>query len=158
MLINLDYWRRHNITNILIKWVADNPDKCLLPDQNALNKVLDGSVIYVDYSYNYQEWWFRDSLIHYMHFSKWEDIRKQGKDPVIVHFCEAEKPWFIECKNPFQNEFLHYAQLHDFVEFKLRKRYGKSYQCAVFMDRIGLKFRYLSDKWKRRIVKNIRLN
>lgn len=55
LLMNLDYWRRHDTARTLIRWVADNPDKCSLPDQNALNKVLDGRVVYADYTYNYQE-------------------------------------------------------------------------------------------------------
>lgn len=158
LLMNLDYWRQHDTTRTLIKWVTDNPDKCSLPDQNALNKVLDGYVVYAGYTYNYQEWWFRDSLAHYMHFSKWSEIREVGKDPVVVHFCEAEKPWFVECKNPFQNEFLHYAKLHDFVEFRIKRRYGKAYQCANIIDKIGLKFRYWAELWQKHIIRNIRIS
>ena len=157
LLLNLDYWRQNNTAKRLIEWVAENPDKCSLPDQNALNKVLDGCVVYADYTYNYQEWWFRDSLVHYMHYSKWNEIRECGKDPVVVHFCEAEKPWFAECKNPYQNEFLHYANLHDFIGFKLQKRYGFAYQCANFVDRIGLKFRYWAERWQKHIIKNIKI-
>lgn len=158
LLMNLDYWREHDITRKLIQWVADNPEKCSLPDQNALNKVLDGKVVYADYTYNFQEWWFRESLVHYMHYTKWNEIREVAKDPVVVHFCEAEKPWFVECKNPFQKEFLHYAQLHDFIGFKLRKRYGVAYQCANFVDRIGLKFRYWAERWQKHIIKNIKIS
>ncbi len=158
LLLNLEYWRKNDIAKKLIGWVADNPDKCSLPDQNALNKILDGSVVYADYTYNFQEWWFRDSLVSYMHYSKWNEIRECGKDPVVVHFCEAEKPWFAECKNPYQNEFLHYANLHDFIGFKLQKRYGFTYQCANFVDRIGLKFRYWAERWQKNIVKNIKIS
>lgn len=158
LLINLDYWREHDVTRKLIEWVAANPDKCSLPDQNALNKVLDGKVVYADYTFNYQEWWFRESLVHYMHYSKWEEIREKGKDPVVVHFCEAEKPWFVECTNPYQSEFLHYASLHEFVGFRLRKRYGFAYQCADIVDRIGLKFRYWAECWQKHIIKNIKIS
>lgn len=158
LLLNLEYWRRHDVTRRLVQWVADNPGKCSLPDQNALNKVLDGKVVYADYTFNYQEWWFRESLVHYMHYSKWEEIREKGKDPVVVHFCEAEKPWFVECRNPFQKEFLYYAQLHDFVGFKLRRRYGFAYQCANFVDRIGLKFRYWAECWQKLIIRGIKVS
>lgn len=158
LLMNLDYWRQHDITKKLIRWIAENPDKCSLPDQNALNKVLDGKVVYVNYTYNFQEWWFHKSLIHYMHFSKWDEIRAKGKDPVVVHFCEAEKPWFVECKNPFQAEFLRYANLHSFVGFRLRKRYGLAYQCSVVIDKVGLKFRYLAERWQKHIIKNIKVS
>lgn len=158
LYMNLDYWRKHDVAARLIRWIADNPELCHLPDQDALNKVLEGRVAYLGYTYNYQEWWTRPSLVPYMHFSKWEEIRHVGKDPAIVHYCEAEKPWFAECKNPFQADFLHYARLHDFVGFRLRKRYGFAYQCANIVDRIGLKFRYWAERWQKHLVKNIKVS
>lgn len=157
ILINLNYWRENDITRKLIRWTSDNPELCSLPDQNALNKVLEGKVVYLDYTYNFQEWWFGD-LTHWMHYSKWDEIKKIGQDPVIVHYCEAVKPWFKECTNPFQNDFLRYAKLHDFIGFKIRSRYGFEYKCANIIDRIGLKFRYWAEKWQKHIIKNIKVS
>lgn len=157
LLMNLDYWRKYNVMYSLIDFVRDNPDKCILPDQDALNKVLEDKVIYLDYTYNFQEWWFMD-MTHWMHYSKWDEIKKTGNDPAIVHFCEAEKPWFRECKNPFQNEFLQYANMHDFIGFHLKSRYGFEYKCADIIDRIGLKFRYWAEKWKKNYFRNIKIS
>lgn len=157
LLMNLEYWRNHNTTRALIQWTHDNPDKCGLPDQNALNKVLEGKCTYLDYTYNYQEWWFGD-MTHWMHYSKWDEIREIGKDPVIVHFCEAEKPWFVECKNPYQKDFLKYANMHEFVSFRLQKRYGIEYKCANIIDRIGLKLRYLAEMWQKDALKKIKVS
>ena len=157
LLINLDYWRVNNVTKGLINWCNDNPKLCNLPDQNALNVVLKNKTIYLDYKYNYQEWWFGD-LTNYMHYRRWDDIHKAGKNPVVVHFCEAEKPWFVECKNPFKSEFLHYAYMHDFIGFRLLKRYGAEFYLATIIDKIGLKFRWWAEKWKKRIIKNIRVS
>lgn len=157
LLINLNFWRKNDIPLKLIKWTAHNPILCSLPDQNALNKVLEGHIIYLNYTYNYQEWWFGD-MTNWVHYSKWDEIRAIGENPVIVHFCEAEKPWFIECKNPYQKEFLYYARLHDFIGFRLLKRYGKAYYCSTIVDRIGLKFRYWAEKWQKHIIKNIRVS
>lgn len=158
LYMNLDYWRKNNVAEKLIRWIADNPELCALPDQDALNKVLEGKVAYLDYTYNYQEWWTRPSLVNYMHYSKWDEIRRVGKDPTIVHYCEAEKPWFKECKNPFQTDFLHYAGLHSFIGFQLRSRYGFAYKCANIIDRIGLKFRYWAERWQKHIIKNIKVS
>ena len=157
LLLNLTYLRENNISQKLLKWTHDNPDKCSLPDQNALNKVLDGCVSYLNYTYNFQERWFGD-LLHYMHYSKWDEIKRISKDPVVVHFCEAEKPWFKECKNPFKEEFAHYAQLHDFIEFRLKKRYGIAYKFTILIDKIGLKFRYWAERLQKRIIKNIKVS
>ena len=157
LLINLDYWRKFDITNKLIKWVSDNPHLCNLPDQNALNKVLEGNVVYLDYTYNFQEWWFGD-LTHWIHYSRWADIQKASKNPVVVHFCEAEKPWFKECKNPFKNEYLHYAYLHEFIGFHLLKKKKKEWSCTTILDRIGLKFRYWAELWQKKIIRGIRVS
>lgn len=157
LLINLDYWRENNITEKLISFVDTHSDICTLPDQDALNKVLEGKTIYLDYTYNYQEWWF-GSLLRYMHYDRWDDIREKGKDPIIVHFCEAEKPWFIECQNPFQKDFLHYANLHDFIGFRLQKRYGLAYKLSIILDKIGLKFRWWAERWQKQIIRNIKVS
>lgn len=151
LLINLAYWREYNITTRLINWCDENPDLCNLPDQNALNVVLSDKVAYLDYKYNFQERWFGD-LTSCMHYSRWDDIRKAGRNPIVVHFCEAEKPWFVECKNPFKSEFLHYAYMHDFIGFRLLKRYGTEYYLATIIDRIGLKFRWWAENWKKHIL------
>jgi len=157
LLINLDYWREHNIKTKLVDFIVENTTVCSLPDQDALNKVLEGKVVYLNYTYNFQEWWF-GSLLHYMHYSKWNTIKEIGKDPAIVHFCETEKPWFVECKNPYHKEFLYYAYMHKFIGFNLRKRYGFEYMCSVFVDKIGLKFRWWAEKWQKRIIKNIKVS
>lgn len=159
LLLNLSYWREHQITRKLIQWVADHADIAALPDQDALNKVLDGKVVYAPYIYNFQEWWFRQSLVPYVHYSKWEDIRSAGRDPVVVHFCEADKPWFVECKNPFQQEFIHYAQLQPFIDFHLQSRYGSfSWRLSEIIDRIGLKFRWWAECWQKKLIKNIKIS
>lgn len=53
MLMNLDYWRKNNVFDSLVKWVAESKTDMWLPDQYALNKVLEGTVLYLDYTYNF---------------------------------------------------------------------------------------------------------
>ena len=158
LLMNLDYWREHDSTRHLVKWLSESHCNMWLPDQYALNKVFEGEVIYLDYSYNFQREWTTALEKSGMHFSRWNDITTALQNPTIVHFTEAEKPWFKECKNPFQKEFLYYARLHDFIGFKFLKRYGWEYKCASITDRIGLKFRYYAERWKKHLIKKIRVS
>lgn len=158
LLMNLDYWRHENLFRVLVKWIEDNSDKCMLPDQNALNKILEGKVVYLDYGYNFQERWTRSLEGSYVAVNKWAGIVKAGKNPTIVHFCENEKPWFEECVNPFKEEYYYYAQLHDFVGFHVQKRYGKEYMLAVFLDRIGLKIRYWAERWQKHALAKIKVS
>ncbi len=157
LLMNLNYWRQNDSFNKLVSWVATNPDKCVLPDQNALNSIFDGYVKYLDYTYNYQEAWFNieNTKIHY---SKWNAIKEIGRDPIIIHYCEAEKPWFEECKNPFKAEWVKYASMYDFIDYRIIKRYNIEYWLAIIVDRIGLKIRYWSEKWQKKILGKIKVS
>lgn len=157
LLMNLNYWRQNDSFNKLVSWVANNPDKCMLPDQNALNVIFDGYVEYLDYTYNYQEAWFNIESTK-IHYSKWNTIKEIGKDPIIIHYCEAEKPWFEECKNPFKSEWVKYASMHGFIDYRLKKRYNFEYLLSIIVDRIGLKFRHLSDKWQKKILAKIKVS
>ena len=158
LLMNLDYWREHNSAQALVKWLSEYPCDMWLPDQYALNKVFEGKVTYLDYSYNFQREWTMPLERTGMHFSRWETILDARKDPHIVHFTEAEKPWFVECKNPFRNEYLYYARLHNFIGFKILKRYGWKYKCADIIDRIGLKFHWWAERMKKQLIKKIRVS
>lgn len=131
MLLNLAYWRSHNISTKLVRFLKDNVDKCIYPDQDALNVVLEGKVVYLSYTYNLQEMWLtmRDSV--HFHYSRWYELDAIIQDPVIVHYCVGDKPWYKECKNPFRYEFLKYARLHSFVGFKLIKKYRYLYHLIV---------------------------
>ncbi len=158
LLINLDYWRRHNTFEALVNWVANNPKGLWLPDQSALNKVLEGKVCYFDYTYNFQERWTRPLEGSYMHFSKWNEIEEAGLDPVIVHYCDAEKPWFVESRHKFKADFIHYATMHAFIGYRPIRRYGISYKLSLVVDRIGLKSRWWAEQWQQKLIKSLRIS
>lgn len=158
LLMNLDFWRKNNTFETLVKWVADNPGGLWLPDQSALNKVLEGKVKYLNYTYNFQERWTRSLKGSDIHFSKWKDIERVGENPTIVHYCDAEKPWFIESKHKFKQDFMFYANLHPFVRFKPVQHYGTIYKFANIFERIGLKFRYWAEKIRKRGIKRLKVS
>lgn len=158
LLMNLDYWRKNNIFDSLVKWVAESKTDMWLPDQYALNKVLEGTVLYLDYTYNFQERWTRNMEGSDMHFSRWNDIYKVGLNPAVVHYCDAEKPWFKESQHKFKSDFLKYAMLHGFIGFKPVRRYGIAYKFSVAIDKIGLKFRWWAEKWQKEIIKSIKMS
>lgn len=158
LLMNLNYWREQNLMMSLVNWISCNPDKCICPDQDALNAILQGKVTLLPHRYNYQENWLTNMKVCAIHYSKWAEIEKEGEFIVIAHFCEADKPWFFECKNPLKTEWKKYAQMYDFIDFNLQKRYGLEYQLANIIDKIGLKFRYWADRYQKHIIRNIKVS
>ena len=86
------------------------------------------------------------------------DELNKGKDPIIVHYCDAEKPWFFESKHKFKDDFLLYAKLHDFIGFKPIKRYSCIYRLAEQLDKIGLKLRYWAEILQKKEVRKIKIS
>lgn len=88
LLINLKYWRENHVVEHAIAFVRDNPDKIQFWDQDALNGTLVGQWVELPISWNYRCWW---------HWSV--------KDPAVLHFAGADKPWNWSNRNPFRHEY-----------------------------------------------------
>jgi lipopolysaccharide biosynthesis glycosyltransferase len=91
LLINLKYWRENRVVERAITFVKDNPDKIKFWDQDALNGTLVGKWVELPISWNYRCWW---------HWSV--------KDPAILHFAGANKPWNWSDQNPFRHDYRRY--------------------------------------------------
>ena len=112
ILINLDYWRKNGVAQQLLDYIGNNPDKCLLYDQDAINAVFHGKIKSLDFKYNLQTGFFRVPLWanrqgaigfddEKIEKKYWKDIQEDLKHPVLVHFCIHYKPWHKECNVPF---------------------------------------------------------
>lgn len=135
LLLNLDYWRKHDVFKRLFEFIAMNPEKCVYPDQDAMNILFDGNTTYAPIEFNVQEGWFHS--LEKLHFSymRWQEVERAKNAPMILHFCSDKKPWHKECRHPLRSEFLHYAYLFDFIGFKLKPRYSYSYRAVSFLIR-----------------------
>ena len=92
VLMNLDYWRDHNVGQRCFNWLADNYDKVINPDQDAMNVVLADKKKTLPVTYNYQ---IQVRMPYFFNsFSKElkEDVLNT-KHPVIIHYAAELKPW-----------------------------------------------------------------
>lgn len=98
MLINLEYWREHNVSKQLIDYLAKNYRICYLPDQDVLNAVLHKVKRFVPIKFN---------LMTHLLLSNSDAIDFiLQEDPVIVHYCTLCKPWdFYLVDYPFCKEW-----------------------------------------------------
>lgn len=105
LLLNLDYWRKHKIAENTISFIEKNPKLCVFPDQDALNKVLNGKILWADFRYNcttaffYYVKNFSDAKISKTFLPA---IENAVKKPCIIHFAGSTKPWNIEYKTYFK--------------------------------------------------------
>lgn len=93
LLMNLKKWREAEISKQLLKFIEENPEKLRLMDQDALNVILHGKWINLDYKWNYT------SLHH---------IKKPMENPAIIHFTGKEKPW--NSNVPFKEKYEKYLR------------------------------------------------
>lgn len=88
MLINLRYWRQHQIAARCLEYIREYRDILDLWDQDALNYILHESVILLPLRYNFQTLGlYMDNVLS----SEIADTIKQ--EPVIIHFNVPSKPW-----------------------------------------------------------------
>lgn len=127
LLMNLEEWRKWNYTHLLCEFIRNNPAICIYPDQDALNVVLGGKVKYIEPCWNVQELWLTSYDKIHFHYSRYAQLQNALSQPKIIHFCVGDKPWFIECKNPYEKEYQTYAHKHDFIGYKQQRHYSWVY-------------------------------
>lgn len=147
MLMNLDYWRKHNVANELIDFIYNNPERCVFPDQDALNIVLDSQVIYLNPTYNFQHYWSVSFHFSKTSYLRHNEIIEAAKDPVIVHFC-SQKPWHVKCYNPYRNEFSRYNTMHPFIGNAMRNKFFRTFMYKL-CNRINLISAELTSKYNK---------
>lgn len=111
LLINLRYWREHNVTARCIDCVCKMPEKLLFHDQDTLNVVLKDEIAYFPISWNFQT-----GFLYSFNQDKFsETIRKEITDalqhPYIIHYTGKYKPWFKGSRQPYTSYYLHHKSL-----------------------------------------------
>lgn len=108
MMMNLDYWRKEKLCEQLMKYVIQHPERCLYPDQDAINATLADKIVPLDYKFNFQERWYEAQKYWLMHRDKWSQIEKAKKNPVILHYTGPKKPWMAGCTHPLAKLYFKY--------------------------------------------------
>lgn len=145
LLMNLEYWRKNNISENLKNYIKAYPERCWFPDQDALNVVLENKVLFLDYKYNVQGEMLGNRFYFKLSALKWAEVDRATKNPYIVHFTDIDKPWYKECKHPFKEEYIKYARLCP-ISFRLVRRDGIGLR---FWDWVMRLSRYMHKRYKR---------
>ena len=83
LLLNLDYWRRHEVASQCISWLANNREQALMVDQDAINVVLDGQFVFLPQMWNLNS---ADEL---------GAASLQANPQRVLHFAGPYKPWHL---------------------------------------------------------------
>ena len=106
MVMNLPLWRRDNLHRKIIDFIAGNPDKIRLVDQDGLNAFL------------YDKWlplpirWNQQTFLHESAGTVNDpDIRDAIDNPAIIHFTGRSKPWQYADRHPWKSDYLRYLAM-----------------------------------------------
>jgi len=108
LLINLEYWRNHNVLNDFVEYIKLHADSMTYADQDVLNYIFREKKMILPIKYNLQSgllW--KKTECHFEAEVYDKKIQDAILDCTIVHFS-AGKPWWTSCKHPFRSSFLKY--------------------------------------------------
>ena len=106
MLVNLEYWRSHNILSAFYDFINEQADRIKYADQDILNYTFWNQKKDLPIKYNLQTG-------HLLPRPTTEDsgfkreLRKAIDDCVILHFT-GTNPWYTTCQHPFRSTFFKY--------------------------------------------------
>ena len=143
LLINLKYWRDNDVKKDCIRYIHDYPDRVLYVDQDVLNAVLQDKKLIIPIKYNIQTGFLKKEP----RCDKWNhdsELNIGIKDPIIVHFTESCKPWFINLPfpHPYRSTFLKYQSQTKWKDccYDPRSLYVKMRTLmAMFLRKMGVK-------------------
>lgn len=119
-LINLDYFRKNNVSHKLVDYIRMNYKTIKFHDQDALNGVLYDKTLHLmpqwnmtsaAYAYQLRKKGDRISgkLINDYKIEK-ANAKKYAKNPYILHYVSKPKPWQKGCVHPLYQLYYDYAK------------------------------------------------
>lgn len=103
LLLNLDYWRKHNVEEQCKAYYRKHPQEIIYNDQDLLNGLLFDKKKLVGLKWNLQENAFRRRTAHLY-------PKQLISDCVILHYS-SRKPWQYHCMHPLRHLFFEYQDL-----------------------------------------------
>jgi len=122
LLINLEYWRKHNLKAEFLAFIEEHADRILYHDQDVLNYVLRERKFALPLKYNVQTHFFKPWTEQHLDRTTYEGELEQAiNDPVILHFTTSSKPWQKSSTHPMKGEYLKYKAMTIWKDAPLQK-------------------------------------
>lgn len=108
LMMNLDYFRKNNLAERILRYAIEHPERIHFPDQDALNCVCKDSKIMLPLKFGILDPFFRKKPF----ISEFkEDVKDSLSDPRIIHYAGCA-PWIAESHHHYyEDEFWKYAKI-----------------------------------------------
>ncbi len=107
LLVNLDYWRSHDVPAACARYYKTHPERILFNDQDLLNSLFHAQKKFVHIKWNMQDAFYRtrqafDPVLH-------RHTEADLLHPCILHFTNR-KPWEWDNQHPLRHLYALYEQ------------------------------------------------
>lgn len=150
LLINLKYWREHNLIKVFLDYYKEKYNKLISHDQDIINGTLYNTTLSLSIKYNVIDYYYLSKRKDFLNYQ--DEVFEAMTDPVIVHYTSINKPWFKACLHPLEKEFLKYKDLSPWRDIPLSWRNSSlspkiKYYKRIMLYTLGLKkHKYLTVK------------
>ena len=105
LLMNLDYWRTHDLPQRYFDFIAEGKYPLRQRDQDVLNAVTSAECASLPWKYNVMGNEL-ETIKEIVTGAQLEYVKLLEKvEPVIVHFSFRLKPWELGCRNPYKKDY-----------------------------------------------------
>lgn len=114
MLINTQAWNEANISDRVLEFIHNNPDKIRFVDQCGLNAIIDGAWLELSPKHNQQAIFFREDINFSSTGLAFEEIEKVRKEPLLIHYTGPSKPWHYNNNHPYKHVYWNFQATSPF--------------------------------------------
>ena len=121
LVINLDYWRSHNVKESFFKIAREHPERLRCHDQDILNDTFRTCKKRLDAKYNFQNDYLFEHQYQLLTYDIISEIDAALDNPAVIHYITGPKPWQRDCIHPYRDEFTKYRDKTQWRGMKLTK-------------------------------------
>ena len=121
LLINLKYWREHDVTQKFLEYIKTHQDELFFHDQDVLNYEFHQQKKELLIRYNFQTTFLFLKGLRNISCKYFDQIDEAFRKPCIIHYTE-DKPWFSDTTNPMSSYFIKYYNLTIWNGKSLKRR------------------------------------
>lgn len=126
MLLNLAYWRKHNVGDKCLQLLVKYSSLYKFPDQDALNVVCEGKVKYLHPKYNCLLFFYarEEFLKARVRQEEYKRVMEAIDNPAIIHYVFVNKPWYKGNELPKRDLWMAALQKTLWKDMPLKYRNG----------------------------------
>lgn len=125
-IVNVDYCRKYNLTDKVLKVVAEYNGNPPTLSEGALNKVCLGHVKYISPRWNCMAGILYHAKLNMKYLASIldqyseNDLKESCEHPIVIHYLTAfyNRPWFSPCTHPYKEKYYYYQAMSPWKDMK----------------------------------------